>query len=517
MRFNAFIIACAICLTWPSEAAVRFTAPVWRPDLGISVPNLVGASAAPIDLPRAEAYLVTSSTKGRRLEDRFDTFGLWTAATVRGRWRDDRGNTLLLARLATQPPDDPPGSVRTRLAFREMQQLRGLDPKNRAQRDEAVESVSPVEVEKPVPPRRAQRKNLTELLCYPSVEKDNVLVYAFRPRSPERQEKPDWYLVVLAVAEGEDLASVRAHVDDEFLDAISIPPSRARRSPVKVRPVPGKKATESDLLRYDLATSVANYDEWCCSEADDVLVLDNLDTGVRATVVTAITNNLPRLRRAYAKAVPSPLSGTNAVATVRVFRSREEYLAYVGVEQKWTAALWSPQQRELVLYHPESGDETLLRTVWHEAFHQYLAYAGSMFESSPWFNEGHAKLFENSHFDWKGEIVFERDAAAAAFVHEYAADLATVLPSLFLMDYADFYAGEGEEVLVRYRLAWSIAYFLEVGAPKLRFRPYENFRADYLKALVDTHSMREATLKVLGDEKSRDAFVAAWLAFWREN
>ena len=517
MRFNAFIIACAICLTWTSEAAVRFTAPVWRPDLGISVPNLVGASAAPIDLPQAEAYLVTSASKGRRLEDRFDSFGLWTAATVRGRWRDSAGNTLLLARLSQQPPDDAPGTMRTRLSYREAQQGKELNPKDRDQRNEAVESISPVEVKDPVPPRRAQRKNLTDLLCYPAVANDRVLVYAFRPRSPERKEIPDWYLAVLSVADDEDMASVRAHFDDEFLDAISVPSLRARRSPQKVRPVPGKRATESDLLRYDLATSIANYDDWCCSEADDVLVLDDLDVSLRASIVTAITNNLPRLRRAYAKSIPSPLSGTNAVATVRVFRSREEYLAYVGVEQKWSAALWSPQQRELVLYHPEGGNETLLRTVWHEAFHQYLAYAGSMIESSPWFNEGHAKLFENSHFEWKGGIVFEREIEGAAFVHEYAVDLAPTLLSLMMMDYAEFYAGEREEILARYRLAWSIAYFLEVGAPKLRFRPYENFRADYLKALVETRSMREATLKVLGDEKSRDAFVAAWLAFWREN
>ncbi len=514
MRFSASILACAICLS--CNAALRFTPPVWRSDLGISVPNLVGASAAPIDLPRAEAYLMTS-TAGRRLEDRFDTFGLWTAATVRGRWRDEAGNTLLLARLTHLPPDDVPGTVRTRLAFRAAQALKPIDPKNRAQRDEAVEAVAPVDVGESVPPRRSQRKNLTDLLFYPSPGNDHVLVYAFRPRSPERTERPDWYLAVLVAAATEDMAAVRAYFDDEFLDRITVPSLGARRSLAKAPPRPGKKATEAELLRADLAASVANYDEWCCTEADDVLVLDNLDAGLRATIVGAITNNLPRLRRAYARAVPSPLSGTNAVATVRVFRSREEYLAYVGVEQKWTAALWSPPQRELVLYHPEHGNETLLRTVWHEAFHQYLSYAGSMLESSPWFNEGHAALFEYSHFDRKGEIVFEREAQAGAYVHEYAAQLAEVLPALFEMGYAAFYAGEAEEVQARYRVAWSIAYFLEVGAPKLRFRPFETFRADYLKALVETHSMREATAKAFGDEKRRDEFIAAWLAFWREN
>ena len=513
MRLSAFIIACAICLT--SEADLRFTAPVWRADLGLYLPNLVGATAAPIDLPKAEAYLVTS-TDGRRLEDRYDSFGLWTSAAVRGRWRDADGNTLLVARLASLPPDEALGAVRTRLSFRSLQESAPFDPKNRSHRDAAAEAASPVALGEAVPPRRAQRKNLSALIAYPTKE-ENVLVYAFRPRSPERQESPDWFLAVISAAETEDMASVRAHVDDEFLDAIYIPSLGARRSLAKPVLAPGQTATEADLLRADLRASVANYDEWAATEADDVIVLDDLDAGVRETVVTAITNNLPRLRKIYAKSAPSPLSGTNAVAAVRVFRNKEEYLTYVGADKNWTAALWSPTRRELVLYHPERGNETLLRTVWHEAFHQYLAYAGSMIDSSPWFNEGHAELFEYSHFDRKGEIVFERDAAAAAYVHEYASELAELLPSIFEMDYAAFYAGDAETVNARYRVAWSIAYFLEVGAPKLRFRPYESFRADYMKALVETRSMREATAKAFGDEKSRDDFIAAWLAFWREN
>ena len=57
MRFSAFIAACAACLA--SEAALRFTEPVWRPDLGFAVPCLAEARGCPLDMPRAEAYLVT--------------------------------------------------------------------------------------------------------------------------------------------------------------------------------------------------------------------------------------------------------------------------------------------------------------------------------------------------------------------------------------------------------------------------------------------------------------------------
>ncbi len=510
MRFSAFIAACAICLA--SEAALRFSPPVWRPDLGLSLPCLVGAVGEPLDMPRAEAYLVTREGESF-LEDRFDTFDLWRMRTLRGRWRDADGNRLFLARLDSLPLDDAPGTTRTRRAFRKELSRRVLNPKEKSQRDLAALAVAPVELGRAVRPRRAQRHNLTELVAYSSAD-DRAVAYAFRPRDPVRKGPGVWYLAVLVAAPEEDMAEVRARFDEDFLDQISIPAVEARRLKP---PSSDEEPSETELLRADVRAQVANYDEWASTDADDVTVLDDLAPGVRARFVASLTNNLPRLRREYAARVPSPLVGTNALAVVRVFRNREEYLAYVGVEQKWTAAVWSPVRRELVLYHPEEGVDRLLRIVWHEAFHQYLAYAGSMIESSPWFNEGHAQLFEHLSFDHKGNAVFARDEPAAAYVRAYAAELAEILPDVFLMDYAAFYAGSQEDVAAKYRLAWSIAYFLEVGAPKLRFRPYASFRADYMKALVETRSMVEATQTVLGDEKSRDAFVAAWLAFWREN
>ena len=167
-----------------------------------------------------------------------------------------------------------------------------------------------------------------------------------------------------------------------------------------------------------------------------------------------------------------------------------------------------------MLYLPETGIDQLLSTVWHEAFHQYLAYAGSMIDSSPWFNEGHAQLFEHSHFDRSGEIVFDRDVRTATFMQAYAAEMAENIPAVLAMDYAAFYDGTQEEVTAKYRLAWAIAYFLEVGAPKVRFSPYKKLRADYMKALVRTRSMHKATAEVLDEETCRE-FVSDWLDFWK--
>ncbi len=42
------------------------------------------AHPAPLDMPRAEAYLVTEGNGTMRLEDRYDELDLWTANAVLG-------------------------------------------------------------------------------------------------------------------------------------------------------------------------------------------------------------------------------------------------------------------------------------------------------------------------------------------------------------------------------------------------------------------------------------------------
>ena len=243
-------------------------------------------------------------------------------------------------------------------------------------------------------------------------------------------------------------------------------------------------------------------------------VVDNMTDTDRLPFISALTNGLPRFQAAYREYLPSPLTDDTHIAAVRIFGSREEYLAYVGWEMKWSAALWSPQHRELVLYYPPGGSDTLLRTVWHEALHQHLDYACSMIQTSPWFNEGHAVLFEHTHFDMDGNLVFDHDPDAAPVIQSNAAVLAESLPALFAMDYPEFYSGTGEERRLKYQLSWSLAYFLQIGAPKVRFQPFKNLRADIMRATVRTKSRDEAMRTVLTDEMRKN-LIAEWCAFWK--
>ena len=83
------------------------------------------------------------------------------------------------------------------------------------------------------------------------------------------------------------------------------------------------------------------------------------------------------------------------------------------------------------------------------------------------------------------------------------------------MDYDEFYAGSDVERRMKYRLAWSVAVFIELGAPHVKDRPWENLKQDYLKGIVQTRDMRKATAMVLGEEGKMDRFVEDWKNFWR--
>jgi hypothetical protein len=230
--------------------------------------------------------------------------------------------------------------------------------------------------------------------------------------------------------------------------------------------------------------------------------------------MASLTNGLPKMQAEYRKVLPSPLSDDSHIAAVRIFDSREEYLAYVGPEMNWSGALWSPQHRELVLYYPETGSESLLRTVWHEALHQHLDYACSMIQSPVWFNEGHAVLFEHTHFDLDGNVVFDAVPEAVAVVKSNPSEIADYLPAFFSIDYSEFYSGSNDERMLKYHIAWSVAYFLQVGAPEVRFQPFKNLRADLMRALVSTRRRDEAMKAVLTEQVQKD-LIAEWLYFWK--
>lgn len=448
---------------------------------------------APLEMPRAEAYLVREGGRSR-LEDRFSRLDLWTSRTVDGRWADEEGRVFTLATLAVRPPAIESDATETRTDY--VASCVPVDRKKRPQVRAAIERLSPVALaEKPTPPRQLPR-GFADVDYWQGTNR-SAIVCAFLP-----EKSAVWRLATWTLAEGDDPAEAQAAFEDVFLRKEFGAWDRRRAAP-------SAGTTEAALLRADARHSVAAYESWHVTDATGHVILDDLPTPAFAQ---ALTNELPRLSAVYAAALPTPLDGTNVLCVARIYASREEYLDALELEDRtnmaWSAAYWSPQRRELVAHLPEGGADELLRTIRHEAFHQYLSYATAMLPTSPWLNEGYAQYFEDTESTAWG--------VDADLSPEGLARLADLLPGLLALDYEAFYAGSDDERRLKYRLAWSVAVFLERGAPDVRFAPFENAKRDYFATLLATQDPRAATTAAFRTEDGLRLFQSEWLRWWKE-
>lgn len=447
----------------------------------LAAASLFMVHGAPLDMPRATAFLGRRGSE-YRLIDRYAVEDLWTSRAVLGRWYDDDFRVFTLARLDSRLPDFM-DEVKTREDYGEAQAK--LGPKDEDALLKAVKFLGPLETSQEYSRPRQAIRGFRDVRYF-NVTNDSAVVCAFLPEKPRV-----WHLALWELAEGDDPAAKREELEKGWFDEFKA---------LELDAGDFSGLDERALLKADARRSVAMYDNWHFTDGGDFAVLDDLASSRR--LVTLLTNDLAHARARFREVMPSQVDCTNTLATVRIFADRDEYLDVAGRDKEWTAAYWSQERRELVAYMSEEGDERLLDTMRHEAFHQYLAYAASMMTAAPWLNEGYTGYFEDER-DWR----FFEGASL-----EELERLASYLPTLLAMDYEQFYSGEVE---LNYRLARSIAYFLENGAAKVRFKPFKNLKRDYLKTLVESQDMRAATVAAFRNTDTLKLFVAEWLKFYK--
>jgi len=175
---------------------------------------------------------------------------------------------------------------------------------------------------------------------------------------------------------------------------------------------------------------------------------------------------------------------------VAIFNTREAYLTYgeltLSNRQEWTLGYFHPMYKELLLF--EDADlEATLQTLYHEAFHQFMAL---MIPRAPfWYNEGIAEFM--------GGIKVEVNKAQSKIVErarvldgrlkglKMALNFALKFEDIMMQTPAQFYSGP---VSFKYAQAWSMVHFFyEASGGKHRGRI-----ETYFKKLKDGGTPREA-------------------------
>ena len=471
--------------------------------------SLLFTEPAPLEMPLASAYVVRDEESQLRLEDRYKASDLWYSRELVGRWADADGRIFLVARLDAIPPVSP-GETVTRTVFTGC--LSPIDVKDVAARDAAARHFLPFDMPDEIEPedKRNNIDGMKEAIMLHGADEEYVACLFL----PEKSSA--WYLACWKLVEGDDHEYAVERFEDEILRewaSVVKKDLRTEKDYATRKPLPKKASAEKrkipperELLRADVRHNLANYPDWNVTDGEEFTIADDLPYSSRKSIV-ALTNDMQKMRARYAKVMPAVVTVTNSLCVARLFKNRDEYQAALKVtdqpDMSWSAGYWCPWRRELVTHLPPQGFDQFLRCVRHEAFHQYLSYACAMNYPSPWFNEGYAEYFEDEDSpDWGMEVDLDQ--------------VAELLPGLLQMESDEFYAGTDIERHLKYRMAWSIAYFLEKGADKVSGKPYKNVKRNYIATLVKTHDMHKATDAAFAGEAYVEKFVAAWLKFWKK-
>jgi hypothetical protein len=439
------------------------------------------------ELPRADAYLVRHGER-QYLEDRFNTEDQWFHHSLLGAWRDVEGRHFELFSISYQAL--PFEENKTRRQF--VQSLVPIKRRDKQSRLSAIKKLLP-ESCLPEGRRLTMLPRSCEDFMYFECTNKTVIAAAFKLKSLD-----EYLFSVWEILPTDDYAEKFAEFEKYFLEK-EVKLLNNLRAP---------KTTglgERDLAKAYAIHSITNFNQYHATVGDDILILDDLPLG--NSFMNSLTNDLQQARSRFAKVIPSPIEGSNVLALARIYFSRDDYLAAAGSNMYWSAAYWNASRRELVSSFPQGGYAELCGTLRHEAFHQYLSYATSMIPTSPWLNEGYAQFFEDeSKIHWPRGISPEM---IEAFSEQ--------LPKLFRYDYGQFYAGTDEERSIKYMLAWSIAYFIENGAPKVRFNPFAKLKERYIEKLLQSCDMHSATSYSFESAENFELFISEWEKFWKKN
>lgn len=156
--------------------------------------------------------------------------------------------------------------------------------------------------------------------------------------------------------------------------------------------------------RIDVASALV--DGWSLRDTEHSIVLYHGPES--APVLEQIAGELVAARRRFALDFP-PDRPAASLSVVRVCRDRGEYLTFGG--NPGTVGHFNPNTRELVLYDAREVREgrlpaghPTLRTLHHEACHQFVHHTASAVRPHAWYDEGTAEFYAGAIVE-RGRVV----------------------------------------------------------------------------------------------------------------
>ncbi len=491
-------------------------------DEGVSFRGLRHVRAVPLRPPEVYRYRTSDGS----VAEMFDPRDLWYATQYRGRWEDERGNAMVFGVIDSMMPTGFPREHVLRQDFDRAFQG-SKPPTGGADWAKWVEEFSGVGVRSP-PERLPQGPRLQSVARFDLESTDRPrLGYAFNFVSNiHGVDEDQWFFLLFEFAVGTDRQAARHVIEREILGSLQpIPRTETARPSVAQRfqspdTAVGDVSPERAESRGAALNSIRGMPGWWHVETPQYILVSNL-SGAERALVRGIQEDLNALREVWERMIP-PRRPIEAISVVRVFADGEEYVEYVGEENRWTGGIWMPRRRELVIRPQEHGRardrrEHAAGLVNHEAFHQYVFYAFDAVETSVWYNEGHAVFFEPAEFTRDGLRINENDRYVSVVESVLGGrDGGYDVRELLKKTDEEFYLRQAVDRGPRrqnYAMAWALIYYLRKAAPLEGDNDYEKILDRYADALWQTRNADQAT-RLAFEGVDMDAFNRNFKAFW---
>jgi len=288
-------------------------------------------------------------------------------------------------------------------------------------------------------------------------------------------------------------------------------PKKLSQSPSKQTKIKKNKKYSPEYIasKEQVINNIKNAKGWEYLETENFILIYNVKN---SRTVKDISLNLESCRMVFESFYPLK-NELKAVSVCRLFEKREDYLNYVGKEYEWTGGLWNPSRKELIISPVDwmtksNNRKTMVNTVYHEGFHQYLHYAIDEAISSIWFNEGNATFFEGINF--KGNQ-FEIELTDRLNEMRKLANLKIDIKSFLNMEQEQFVKSD---ISKNYALAWGLMFFLHKGCHVIKKENnYSEIPYKYYEILSETKDHKRATAEAWQNvdfQKFEEDFKVFW-------
>ena len=219
----------------------------------------------------------------------------------------------------------------------------------------------------------------------------------------------------------------------------------------------GERSSQYKATVEAVKAQVRGQEGWWFTETENYVFKSNLSSKKRR-LAKNLQDRLEIMRKKLHKFIPA-INDIDEVSVVTIIDNKQNYLNYVSDAPEWSAGLWHPQRREVILY-VQADEEQTIQVLLHETFHQYIFYALARRTTPTWSNEGHAELVESSEISKSG-------FRAEVIEHKY--NLQTLekmiksrsinIKRFINIPHQEFY----KDPKRNYPIAWSLVYFLQKG------------------------------------------------------